>query len=52
MTKYRKTVLWNGADEVSYLLHQVKSITGRVRGFPSPFTGILKSQILENKKDG
>ena len=37
------------ADEVSYLLIQVKNITGRVRDSHHPLQLYPRSQILENK---
>ena len=39
------------ADEISYLLFQVKNITGRVRGSHHPLQVYLRSQILENKEE-
>ena len=38
------------ADEVSYLLIQVKNITGRVRDSHHPLQLYLRPQILENKE--
>ena len=38
------------ADEISYLLIQVKNNTGRVRGSHHPLQVYLISQILENKE--
>ena len=38
------------ANDISYLLIQVKNITGRVRGSHHPLQVYLISQILENKE--
>ena len=49
MIKYEKRTV-ERADEISYLLIQVKNITGRVRDSHHPLQWYLRSQILENKE--